>query len=71
MCYAYKYPPDTVLDMQFQQFMFLANNLDKYREEESIAQALAVWGESSTGSAEKSVSIDTPEDLHRLFGGGG
>lgn len=69
VCYGYKYFPDAVLDMPYRQFLYLATKLDEYREEESIAQALAVWGQSSTGKNDESINLDTPEDLRRLFGG--
>ena len=55
--------------MPYRQFLYLATKLGEYREEESIAQALAVWGQSSTGKNDESINLDTPEDLRRLFGG--
>ena len=68
MCYGYKMTPDAVLDMEFNHFMYLSNNLGKFREEEAAYHALAIWGRGE-GEAEEVASYETPDDLRRLFGG--
>ena len=60
--------PDAVLDMEFNHFMYLSNTMGKYREEEAVYHALAIWGKGE-GEAEEVASYETPDDLRRLFGG--
>jgi hypothetical protein len=69
VCYGYKLSPDAVLDMPYTAFLCLANNLEKYREEEAAYMALALWGKGSDEESAEVVSYDSPEDLRRIFGG--